>query len=206
MLPRCQLSICQKQYALEFMTNTNLSLSLSELLGRIRQPYAQQFSSTAAQPHFHVEPVLRGRDGSAIYDGTMRTPYRCDLLHKQTFESVSVDATERIQMDAVYVDIENTRVHVSGFSWDALTLDIEGMRQDAAEQLMRSWFLQWFDENDSNPANAEGLYGLVHFISDPVQVETVIRFTVDLGSAPVGAMTELIEVLCHHGATRLHFY
>lgn len=188
------------------MLNTNLSLTVSELLERIRQPYAHQFSSTAAQSNFHVEPVLRGRDGSAIYEGTMRTPYRCDLVHKETFESVSVDATELMQLDTVYFDIGNTRVHVSGFSWDALTLDIEGMHKDAAEQLMRNWFLRWFDEDDTNLPSAEGLYGVLHFVSDPIKFETVMRFTIDLGSAPVGAISELIDELCNHEASRLNFY
>jgi hypothetical protein len=187
------------------MSSTNLFLSITELLDRIRQPYIRQFSNLVPLSNFHVEPVLRDRNGSAIYEGAMHTPYRCDLVRKETFERVSVDAMDLFQLDAVCFDIGNMRVHFSSFSWDALTLDIDGMRQDAAEQVMRDWFLQWFDEDDSSAVNAEGLYGVVHFISGPLQAETVMRFTVDCGSAPAGAIFELIEELCNHGASSLNF-
>jgi hypothetical protein len=187
------------------MSNTNLFLSITELLDRIRQPYILQFSKTASLSNFHLEPVLRDRNGSAVYEGAMNTPYRCDLVRKETFERVSVDAMDLFHLDAVFFDIGNMRVHFSSFSWDALTLDIEGMSQDAAEQVMRDWFLQWFDQDDSSPVNAEGLYGVVRFISDPLQAETVMRLTVDCGSAPAAAISELIEELCNHGASSLNF-
>ncbi len=116
---------------------------------------------------------------------------------------MSVDGRKPIQLAEMSFDIGNTRVHFSRFSWDAVTLDIEGICQDAAEQVVRNWFLQWFDEDDTNLANAEGLYGVVHFMSDPQTVENVIRFGMDLGSAPANAMSELIEELCNRGASRL---
>jgi hypothetical protein len=88
------------------MSNTNLFLSITELLDRIRQPYIFQFSKTASLSNFHLEPVLRDRNGSAVYEGAMHTPYRCDLVRKETFERVSVDAMDLFQLDAVFFDIE----------------------------------------------------------------------------------------------------
>jgi hypothetical protein len=178
-------------------------MTITDLLKKIRQPYIDQFSRTAAQADFHVEPLLRGPDGSAIYEGNLDTPYRCDLVHKETFKSESVDATESIRFETVCCDIGTMRLNLSAFSWDRLTLSINGMRQPAAEKVMRDWFLHWFDENDSNVANIEGLYGVVHFMSDPVSEGTAVRFEVDLGSAPADAVAMLIEKLSDQGASAL---
>jgi hypothetical protein len=178
-------------------------VTIADILTNIRQPYIDQLSRIAASADFHIEPALRGRDGSVVYEGALATPYRCDLVHKDTFKTVSVDATEYVRFDEVRCDIGDTRVHLSGFSWDELTLAVAGMPRTTVEQVMRNWFLHWFDDNDSNAANPEGLYGVVHFMSDPFDAGSAVRFEVDLGSAPVDAVTALIEELCEQGASEL---
>jgi len=179
-------------------------MTLIELLERIRQLYVRQFSGIVAQSGCHVEPVLRDRTGSVVYEGPLRTPYRCDLVRKDTFATESVDATERLRFDALSFDIGTTRVQLAPFSWDALTLEIDGMARDAAADVMRNWFLRWFDADDENTADVDGLYGVVHFLGDPVDVETAVRFQVDLGTVPAGAVSGLIEELCNHGAAGIN--
>lgn len=178
-------------------------MTITDLLKKIRQPYIDQFSYTAAQADFHVEPVLRGQDGSAIYEGTLDTPYRCDLVHKETLKTESVEAIESNRFETVCCAIGAMRLTLSAFSWDMLTLVINGMSRAAAEKVMRDWFLHWFDENDSNAEDIGGLYGVVHFLSDPVSVGTAVRFEVDLGSVPADAVTALIEELADQGASGL---
>jgi len=179
-------------------------MTLIELLERIRQLYVGQFSGIVAQSGCHVEPVLRDRTGAVVYEGPLRTPYRCDLVRKDTFATVSIDATERLRFDTLSFDIGTTRVQLAPFSWDALTLEIDGMAQADAADVMRNWFLRWFDEADENAADADGLYGVVHYLSDPVDLGRAVRFQVDLGSAPAGAVSGLIEELCTRGAARLN--
>lgn len=178
-------------------------MTITDLLKKIRQPYIDQFSGTAAQSDFHVEPVLRDRNGFAMYEGTLGTPYRCDLVHKETLKTESIDVTESNRFKTVYCDIGAMRLTMSAFSWDMVTLVINGMSQPAAEKVMRDWFLHWFDENDSNVANIDGLYGVVHFMSDPVSVGTAVRFEVDLGSVPADAIAMLFEELADQGASAL---
>jgi hypothetical protein len=178
-------------------------MTLTDLLKQIRQLYISQLSRTAAQADFYIEPVLRNRDGFAVYEGSLATPYRCDLVNKVTFKTERVDATVCVRFDAVSCIIGNIRLQMSQFSWDMLTLVIDGISKAAAEQVMRNWFLHWFDENDSNVANAEGLYEVVHYISDSLSVGTAVRFDVDLGSAPADAVAALIDELCDQGASEL---
>lgn len=181
-------------------------MTIIDLLKQIRQPYIDQLSFRAAQADFFIEPALRGRDGSVIYEGALATPYRCDLVHKETFQTESVDATKYIRLAEVCCSVGNMRVHLSGFSWEMLTLVIDGMHQVAAEQVMRRWFMHWFDENDSNVINADGLYGVVHFISDPSSAGSAVRFQMDLGSAPADAVAGLMEELRNQGASELKLY
>lgn len=178
-------------------------MTIRELLERIRRPYIEQFSRAAAEPGFHIEPVLRRSDGSPATEGILLTPYRCDLVRKDTGASVAVDATERIRLEDLEVVIDGVTLKISAFSWDLLTLHIAGVPHVDAEVLMRNWFLGWFDEDERNSKNAEDLYGVVHFVSDPVQVEGSLRFQIDLGSAPATSVCELIGQLLERGPTGL---
>jgi hypothetical protein len=44
------------------------TMKITDLLKQIRQPYIDQLSCRAAQADFFIEPALRGRDGSVIYE------------------------------------------------------------------------------------------------------------------------------------------
>lgn len=176
-------------------------MTLVELLDLIRRPYIDQLSHAATGPGFHVEPVLRRADGTPAGDGRLDTPCRCDLVRKTLGGVQSVNATECVRVEPLRVELGGVPVSVAAFSWDWLTLRIAGLSEADASALMRNWFLRWFDKDDEKPRNAEGLRGVVHSVGDPVHVAGCLRFQIDLGSAPVGAVSELIEDLLRHGAT-----
>lgn len=178
-------------------------MTLVELLERIRQPYVAALSRAASQPAHHVEPVLRGSDGRPAADGVLDTPCRYDLIHKGSGDAQTVDATERIQLDPLRVEFDGMVLNLSAFSWDWLTVTIAGIADADANALMRHWFLRWFDADDANAANAEGLYGVVHFIDDPERVDDQLQFRIDLGSAAAESVAELIEELLRQGATAI---
>jgi hypothetical protein len=178
-------------------------MTIHELLDLIRRPYIEQFSRAKAEAVFHIEPVLRRSDGSPATEGALVTPCRCDLVRKDTGASVAVNATERVRLEDLQVDIDGVTLKISAFSWDWLTLHIAGMQHTDATVLVRDWFLQWFDEDDNNSKNAEDFYGVVHFVSDPVELDGALQFQIDLGSAPATSVCELIEQLLERGPTGL---
>ena len=65
---------------------------------------------------------------------------------------------------------------------------------------LTGWFARWFDEADDNAADEHGLSGVIHFLSDPVQTSEGTAFTIDLGSAPVAALEDLIDTVAGMGA------
>lgn len=176
-------------------------MHLTELFDLIRRPYIDQLALAAAEPGFHVEPVLRKRDGSAAHDGVLATPYRCDLVRKDTGATEAVDGTERVRFEPLCIDIDGMTLQIAAFSWDWLTVHIAGLPDADVHAMLRDWFLRWCDEDDVNERNAEGLYGVVHDIGDPVPHEDGLQCRIDLGSASAACLPDLIEALLARGAS-----
>jgi hypothetical protein len=178
-------------------------LELIELLDLIRRPYVTRLSQAATEADCHVEPAMCGSDGIPVRDGVLDVPCRYDLVRRDTGTPSRIDAAAQILLDPLRIALGGAVLSISAFSWDGLTLDVSGMSEADTKVLMRNWFLGWFDEDDANPQNGDGLYGVVHFISDPVQVEDALRFQIDLGSAPAESLSELLGHLLSQGATTL---
>lgn len=176
---------------------------LAELLEDIRCLYRDQLSAAAQEHGYHVEPVLRQRDGVVARSGTLDTPRRCDFLHGDTGAVYSIEAKQRAKFAPIHMILDGKVLEIAAFTWDGLTLDIAGLAESACGTLVRNWYLRWFDENETNRCNADGLYGVVHFISDAELLDRVVRFRIDLGSVASVAVIRLIEELLDQGATGL---
>jgi hypothetical protein len=148
----------------------------------------------------HVEPALRTSDGELALEGHLQTPVRVDLLRKGNGQRVTVNSPVRRPGGTVIASVHDVPVVVEPFLWDNATVDAEGLGPAVHVQL-RSWFLQWFDQYDSNNPDAHGLFGVTHFISDPVRTASALQFTVDFGSAPVAACENLLTELALAGAS-----
>ena len=83
------------------------------------------------------------------------------------------------------------------FSWECLRLLLEAKRFDIA--MLGPWLRKWLDPDEERSARAEWLSGVVHDLSwDSVSDAWVL--TVDLGSAPLDALRELMNVIADAGA------
>ncbi|UMR29769.1 hypothetical protein MJ904_22445 [Massilia sp. MB5] len=178
-------------------------MKIVELLDGMRRPYLDELSSVADEHEYHIEPVLRLSDGQAARDGMFGTPCRYDFVRKDTGEVCSIETAQRMELAPIRLELDGKLLDISTFSWDWLTLDIAGLSADMARTPIQNWFMRWFDEDDTNPQNAESLYGVVHFMSDAKQIDGGVRFCIDLGSAPASAVAELIEELLSQGAEGL---
>jgi len=57
---------------------------------------------------------------------------------------------------------------------------------------LRNWYLEWFQTR--RVQNAAGLRGAVHRITGPIITDQRMGFEIDLGTAPVEALHDLIDV------------
>ncbi|MEM6679387.1 MAG: hypothetical protein AAF675_16105 [Pseudomonadota bacterium] len=66
---------------------------------------------------------------------------------------------------------------------------------------LRRWYLEWFQSRFSD--EAPDLEGALHALEGPVEDPAGWRFTIDLGSAPVEALSDLVLALSATGAARV---
>jgi len=178
-------------------------MKLGELLDRIRGSYVERLQAAVREAKDpNPEPAYRRRDGSLAREGPLALPARGDLFTEG--EMVSVDSKTLLSFEPLEFTWEGSlRVVLGPFPWDALPLFLEGSRPDSNWSPLLRWFEAWFDGEDVRSPGSDGLCGVVHFLSDPLPAEGGVRFSIDLGSAPVAAFEELLDAAARLGPARL---
>jgi hypothetical protein len=153
-----------------------------------------------------LEPTLRSVDGTVTYDcHGLKTPIRKDVATKQgdSWVTANVDApTVRVSPPINLIWKDSLGVSVHALTWDYVTFLLSPPASDVNWIPVRDWFLRWFDVDDVNDKIPEGLFGVIHFMSDPETEGNQIKLVVDFGSAPVGAFGELLDCFTDAGFTR----
>ena len=173
-------------------------MTFAELMGAIRSSYAQVLAEAVAEhaPALR-EAALRHADGTLKADGQPPLPHRFDAFHADGVNRM-VDSERQLRFDPFSFPIDGMTVSVAPFTWDWLDLEIAG-DPAVAGAACRAWFLRWFDEQDENEPDADGLRGVVHYMSDPLAVQDGIGLRIDLGSAPDEALDDLLFALADAG-------
>jgi hypothetical protein len=181
-------------------------MTLIDVLERIRDLNVSALTRALVEhPDAHVEPAYRTDDGSLAVEGPFDLPLRADLIPDDDGvpgDSVVVTPAKALAFDPIAGKIGNADLIIKPFGWDYAEVSARFDSSPDARELS-PWFMAWFDPEDDRPAQENGLYGVVHFMSDPEVSDSTIRFTVDFGSAPVDAFFELMEKLVKIGALRI---
>lgn len=197
------------------MSNDGKPMTLGDLLDQIRDQYLAPFRAAiseqaGAEPPstFVAEPILRDEDGEPAREGGLDLPMRGDLfILKDEPEGRNIDSEALIGFDPVNVAGPNgLAVTFTPFVWDMLDVTLGGVVIDDTDWTpLVDWFDRWFDEEEAHPVGPDGLSGVIHGLSEPADEDDAVVFTVDLGSAPVEALEELIEALALLGAASCRF-
>lgn len=186
--------------------------TLGSVLDEMREVYLSLFrqalrEACAQSPRVLPEPSFLMDDGSLAREGSLGLPCRMDVVifTGETPENVSVDSESLLTFEALNFDWKEVQVRVLPFCWDACQVLLTGLPQTPDWAPLKAWFEHWFDLEDARPADKAGLYGVVHFLSDPVAEAAGVRLHLDLGSAPVAAFEGLLDALVATGAKRLEF-
>ncbi|WP_431476613.1 hypothetical protein [Massilia eburnea] len=177
---------------------------MTELFSVIRMAYAATLAdAVASSAHSHVEAALRRDDGSLALDGDYDLPMRADLVPRRGLQAgklLSIDSHTRMQFSVHTLPVPPAIVYVAPFMWDAVALRVSGLVPKQVGEVLAPWFMDWFDPEDANRQNEEGLFGVVHFASDPRPEGAQVVVELDLGSAPVRALEDLLARLAAAGA------
>lgn len=181
------------------------TMTITELLTAIRQPYADLLSQAAHAQESYVEPAYRNNDGMLATEGIWDLPCRADVIRmsEDTTETVQVDSQTRLKFEPVHFHLADRAMELHPFVWDWLSLEVQGLPHEQAAQALADWFMDWFDGDDANEPDEAGLQQVVHFMSDPQVLAEGVGATIDLGSAPVEALEDLLFALSDAGADRV---
>jgi hypothetical protein len=178
-------------------------MKLGELLDRIRDYYTQRLRTELREaPTPVAEPAFRKKDGSLAREGPLELPLRGDLFAHG--EMIAVDTEKMLSFDALeFLWTEELTVNLEPFKWNEVTLVLSGLGACVDWDPLVDWFEKWFDAEDRREPGPDGLRGVLHFLSDPEVEGEDVRFSVDLGSAPVEAFEELLDAADALGAPRV---
>ena len=155
-----------------------------------------------------LEPAPRNAEGDIVSapDG-LALPLRYDFAyqdHEGVFQTGSADSVTISLDEPLLASWENRlTLEIHLLCWDFMSLEVEDLPTPEFAGL-RDWFLRWFDREDVNEPAESGLYSVVHFLSDPVCEDHLVRFIVDLGSAPMDAMADLFDTQVTMGAQKCY--
>jgi hypothetical protein len=189
-----------------FLLNRHATMTVSELLRAIRQPYADLLAKAATQPAIVVEPAYRRADGTLATEGPLALPCRADTIATEgeaAGQPAMVDSATQLDFEPFAFELETAAVSIQPFVWDWAAVEADGLDESTANDAFKTWFLAWFDADDENTPAEDGLHGIVHYLSEPVRTEQGWRIHADLGSAPETAVEDLLFRLVDAGATRI---
>ena len=135
-----------------------------------------------------------------LNDESLFKPYnlfRIDAIGKN--EEQDENSIFDIQLDPISDDKKihwqnnSTSVTINSFNWNDCQITIDELNHD----LLERWILKWLKVDSETQ---EGLETAIHHCTKPGVAQNNSVLTVDLGTAPVEALIELINDLSLNGA------
>jgi hypothetical protein len=163
--------------------------TLGALAARVREHFLDQFRDFVEQ-QMKACTVGRAEVKLGGVSGMYRTAYCVDFLSNDGQVRLIECAPERhLAFDRLVADHGRLTLEVDALHWDDVVL-----RHDLAELptgVVDAWFDRWYGPDDRTTE-------MIHSLS-----VTPRLISVDFGTAPVGALLEMIDLLEKAGATRL---
>jgi len=187
-------------------------ITVGELLHRVwasyRRAFEHRLAEIEAEPGGRIVPeVAFATDTGEIASvGDSHLPARLDVCRVQggrVVDAVRIPSTELLVFEPVeFVWGKRLVVGLSPFTWDACALRFDPPAEPPVEALV-TWFRRWFDEGDSRAATNAFPGNIVHSMTDPQRIGDAWWIVVDLGSARLPALSELLDVVAEAGLRRV---
>ncbi len=127
--------------------------------------------------------------------------YRLDYLKKdENGENriVEFNTDGYLDHEPLEFEVGNSRIEINPFVWNNCEIFIDNDLNDWNE--FHEWIKKWIAIDDEYAQDENGFSGLIHNVTRPIEENSRITTAIDLGTAPVEALTELLEVFLNDGA------
>jgi hypothetical protein len=187
-------------------------MTVGQVLDDIRERYLKEFRECMAyvkQKGMEVmsEAACTHEDGSLAREGALNLPMRLDvvgLADGEGKDDICVDSITMLSFEPMDFEwTDGLPIRLAPFTWDTCDIRAFGIPETSDWSHLRGWFDRWFDGEDKRQADEHGLFGVIHFLSDPKRECDAMIMRVDFGSAPVEAFEELLNALRDSGATKI---
>ena len=144
-----------------------------------------------------------------------RTEGARELLLKMNSEKEDL-LFDLSRMDYLLKDNEDWKIEELspiGFSFGKMQIELNPIywhgcqfvinKQADDIEWLKSWTQKWIDEDELIPNDDDGLTGAIHNVTTPTIDNGTITFTVDLGTASVDSVIELVELIKLTGTDKL---
>ncbi len=173
-------------------------MSPSEVFKRERTDYFQALESCLADirkshPNAVSEVLVE------LNTPEIPRPYRLmrpDILYKQGAEPkiLRVEKAEVLSFEPLDISLAcGVPMKMHPFQWDKLELRLHGDVNDWLP--FEEWVCKWLDVEDVKSSPDMDFAGLIHQVSQPVKDDGVWTLCIDMGSADLEALNELLGVL-----------
>jgi hypothetical protein len=170
-------------------------MNLHELIDLHRAHYLDHFVSCIAADRADWTEVLLTMDRPAPDE--LYKLYRADALREintdEGLQIVEIQHREPLPHAPWRKMKGESILEVRPFHWNRCIVEVLADRIDRAALI--AWGTHWIDLEDLKQPDAERLKGVIHFLSPPSYPGGKLTFLVDFGTAPVKAVTELVQVL-----------
>lgn len=179
-------------------------MDLTERLEVVRQDYVDRLALALHEvthtPGVHAvtEPVVRDEQGQPLRAGHFHLPTRHDatLRHEGAARAEAIHITSPpVPVPFAPVRFESPgglHVALGPFRWDALRVFLADGSAALEWEPLLAWYEEWFKISEDGTGD---LLLVVHSITDPVDSPEGTTFTLDLGSASIHALEELLDAL-----------
>jgi hypothetical protein len=186
-------------------------MTVGQLLDDIRERYLTQFRRTLSKLQSSgmeawAERACYSKDGALVREGELNLPLRLDLVaaaNGKAKEPFRVDSDALLSFEPIDFEWGGLPTRLAPFHWDGCHIRVTGVPKTADWSALRTWFDRWFDSKDMQEPDEHGLFGVVHFLSDPTRNGAATTFEVDFGSAPVEGFEEFLDALRDAGAGKI---
>lgn len=184
-------------------------MTTGELLDKIREYYLRRFREVVAEQldagaTVATETAYRDESGQPAGEGQFNLPARGDVFvitDGEVTESLQVDTEGMLSFQQLSFAWESALVTLAPFQWNWCEVSATGNITSESASALVKWFHRWFvAEQDGTP---ERLLGAIHYMSDPDIERGRFNIAVDLGSAPIEALEELLDAAVVAGATKI---
>jgi hypothetical protein len=178
-------------------------MNIKDLFEDIRSYYLKRFEDfiiSKEKESYEViaEPEYFDKEGNLALSGQLSTPYRNDIFllkDRKIVDSIQVDTNSMLSFDPIsFPWDDNMSVTINPFQWNFLTIkwicsEIPNWTK------IRDWFTSEFQEKNSDGRFRQ----VVHYISDPYEEDGFFKIDLDLGSATINSIENLLDCLSKEG-------